>query len=114
MDKTELWKKLMKKDFEPAMREFYEDSRLRREGDLLVWWVPQIPMQAFYVACEKIEEAKLVLQTLARYDQFQYDHKVKGDYANTGGLMVFTDEGWLEWDDPETGDDINQIMREES
>lgn len=78
-----------------------------KEGDLRVWWVPQLPMKAFYVPVESPQEATKLLETLARYDLFQYNNNVKPDYANAGGLEVFEDGEWQEWYHPETGEDID-------
>jgi hypothetical protein len=75
-------------------------------GDLRVWWIPQIPMKAFYVEVETPEEAKKVLDLLAKYDLFQYQEKVKGDYSNVGGLEEKTEDGWVEWESEE-GDNID-------
>ena len=74
---------------------------------LRVWWVPQIPMQAFYVEVETPAEAVLVCETLARYDRFQYEHRVKPDYSNAGGIQQKEepveegDDGWYDVDDEE-------------
>jgi hypothetical protein len=48
------------------------------------------------------------LDTLARYDQFQYDNRIKPDYANTGGLQEWNEEEkeWWDWYD-EDGNDID-------
>ena len=40
-----------------------------------VWWIPQIPMKAFYVPVNSVEEARLVLDMLAKYDMFQFENK---------------------------------------
>lgn len=82
------------------------------EGDLRVWWVPQVPMKAFKVPVESPEEAIKILDTLARYDLFQYNNNIKPDYANAGGLEVFEEGEWVEWYHPETGGDIDEWKRE--
>ena len=72
-------------------------------GQLCVWWIPQVPMKAFRVPVKSPEEAKLVLKTLADYDIFQVNNRVKPDCCNTGGLEVFEhledepEPGWIEW-----------------
>jgi hypothetical protein len=56
------------------------------------------------------QEAFIVLDALAEYDFFQYEHKVKPDYSLAGGLVVFNEEflieetdevegwdGWIDW-----------------
>jgi hypothetical protein len=83
-----------------------------KQGDLRVWWIPQVPMKPFYVPVENVHEAKLLLNTLAQYDLFQYHNHIKPDYSNVGGLEMFDDidgEGklsWGEWFD-EDGYDID-------
>lgn len=78
------------------------------EGDLQIWWVPQVPMQYFTVPVSTPAEAKKLLGVLAAYDQFQFENNVKPDYCNAGGLNVFEDGEWVDWFDPETGDSIDE------
>ncbi len=66
-------------------------------GDLRVWWIPQVPTKPFYVTVKTLDEAILIVETLADYDRFQFENGVKGDYSNTGGLEVFEDGEWVEW-----------------
>ncbi len=85
---------------------------------LRVWWIPQVPMQPFYVPVSSVEEGIKIMAVLAEYDLFQYDNNVKPDYANAGGLSLFDPEddtdgpegSWVDWfyedadnwyDDPE-------------
>lgn len=82
-----------------------------KEGDLRVWWIPQVPGKPFKVPVKDIEQAKLLHNTLADYDRFQYDNRIKPDYANTGGLEVFEDGEWCEWHDPESDLDLSELMR---
>mgnify|MGYP006403142327 CR=1 FL=1 len=84
---------------------------MSKEGDLQVWWIPQVPMTAFTVPVANIQEAILILRTLARYDLFQLQHNVKPDFSNAGGLNLFEDGEWCDWYDPETGEDIGDLMR---
>lgn len=84
-----------------------------KQGELRVWWIPQVPGKPFYVPVESPAEAKKILDTLARYDQFQLDHNIKPDYCNAGGLECFNQDGditdfeWCDWYDDETGEDID-------
>jgi hypothetical protein len=77
---------------------------------LQIWWIPQVPMKSFNVPVSSIKEARLVLDTLAMYDLFQYENKVKSDYTNAGGLQYWDEEEkeWLDWYDEETGDDFDK------
>lgn len=81
------------------------------EGSLKVWWVPQIPMKAFEAPVASLEEAIRVLDTLANYDIFQFENKVKPDYCNVGGLLIFEEGEWINWYDPETYQDIDEYRR---
>jgi hypothetical protein len=64
-----------------------------------VWHIPQIPMKPFEVDVKDIDEASLIINTLANYDLFQYENKVKPDYSNMSGLKIFDGEinEWIEW-----------------
>ena len=81
-------------------------------GDLQVWWVPQVPMAPFDVPVDSVEIGVKIMAVLADYDIFQFEHKVKPDYSNAGGLQRWCadrdgegEPGWEEWYDEETGDD---------
>lgn len=78
---------------------------------LRVWWIPQVPMPAFRREVRDLIEAKVLLDTLAAYDIFQYEHELKSNYCNVGGLEMFDpeDEDWYEWSHPETGEDIKHF-----
>jgi hypothetical protein len=94
-----------------------KEVTMPNKGDLKVWWIPQVPMKSFQVPVKSIEEAKLLLNALAAYDFFQYKMKVKPDYANAGGLMVFEDCGepkleWIEWSN-EDGETIDDLMKKD-
>lgn len=90
-----------------------------KQGDLRVWWIPQVPCKQFNVPVASIAEAKLVLRTLANYDLFQLENNIKPDYCNAGGLCVYDPElcdeddgdGWSDWYDDD-GRDIDDLMAE--
>ena len=86
-------------------------SGFDNEGDLKIWWVPQVPMDAFEVAVPDLRTAAILLNTLADYDRFQFENNVKPDYANMGGLQVFEDGDWFDWWS-EDGDDFNEVRRD--
>ena len=87
-------------------------------GDLKVWWKPQVPCASFDIAVSTVEEAKLLLKALADYDIFQFEHRIKPDYCNAGGLLRWHEEpeveesGWYDWYDVD-GRDIDDIMNAE-
>lgn len=70
-------------------------------GSLRIWWIPQIPMDAFEWPVADFAQAALMLDALAAYDDFQFAKRVKGDYANTGGLQIFDGSEWSDWEDEE-------------
>lgn len=86
---------------------------MNKQGDLQVWWNPQIGMaESFEVKVSSIEEAAKILNVLAEYDSFQLDNNIKPDYSNMGGLEEWSDDsdgegtpGWIDWMDEETGED---------
>lgn len=93
-------------------------ERARKIGDLQVWWMPQVPMTEFEVDVASVDEGAKILTVLANYDLFQLKHNIKPDYSNMGGLRRWCEDdgdgrpGWEDWDDPETGDDIDTYMAE--
>lgn len=78
-----------------------------------VWWTSQVGTNAtFYIPVETVKEAKKLLDILAAYDCFQYNHHIKPDYCNTGGLQVYNEEEqeWEDWyheDEEDYFDDID-------
>ena len=93
-----------------------------KKGDLRVYWHPQVPCPAFYVPVKTPTEAAKILEVLANYDIFQFENRIKPDYANAGGLQVCDpddkDGVWSDWYDEETGYDIdewwNDVLSSES
>jgi hypothetical protein len=86
-----------------------------KQGDLRVWWIPQIPGKPFHVEVVNLAEAKKIMEVLANYDIFQFENRIKPDYSNVGGLECFRQHGapvpaddlpdWCEWES-EDGDNI--------
>jgi len=70
------------------------------EGDLRVWWIPQVPMSPFYVNVGTTDQGKWLCSVLASYDIFQYENNIKPDYSNVGGIQIFEDGDW--WDSEDT------------
>lgn len=82
-----------------------------QEGDLRVYWVPQIPCQSFYIPVESLREAHLLLETLTSYDAFQYANNIKPDYCNAGGLEVYENGEWVEWEEEENGEGFDEYRQ---
>ena len=77
----------------------------RKVGDLRVWWIPQIPGKPFEAAVTSVSEGVKIMDTLAKYDIFQFENNIKPDYSNAGGLQQWTGDEWEDWDDEESGED---------
>lgn len=75
---------------------------------LRVWWIPQVPMHPFRVKVDSVKEAKKILDVLAEYDKFQFENNIKPDYCNAGGLEVWEDGEWLEWENEE-GESVREV-----
>lgn len=82
-------------------------------GDLKVVWFPQIPCTPFEVPVKTPSEGAFLMTVLARYDEFQFDNRIKPDYSNAGTLCVYAEDsdgegnpGWEDWHDEDTGDDL--------
>ncbi|MFF0828780.1 hypothetical protein ACFYU8_17750 [Brevibacillus sp. NPDC003359] len=68
---------------------------------------PQVPCEPFIVEVKSLEEAKLLYDTLANYDLFQYENRIKPDFANATVVEQWDDgdQEWVSWIDEETGID---------
>lgn len=85
-------------------------------GQLRVYWIPQVPMKSFNILVKSLEEARLLLDVLAEYDIFQFNNRIKPDFCNAGGLQIWDDsldpdkngERWCDWYDEETGMDFDE------
>ena len=73
-------------------------------GDLQVWWIPQIPGTPFTVNVPNAATAKLIISVLAGYDAFQLGQNIKPDHCNAGGVAQFKDGEWLDVSDDELED----------
>jgi len=91
-----------------------------QNGQLKVWWIPQVPMNPYEKYVNNLHEARLLLDVLAEYDMFQLKNNIKPDYSNAGGLVIW-DEGldadedgnkWTDWSDSETGMDFDEYCEE--
>ena len=56
-----------------------------------LWHIPQIPGKAFEVHTDDLAYAKALIDVLADYDLFQYENRIKPDYANLSGIDVWCD-----------------------
>jgi hypothetical protein len=89
-------------------------------GSIRIWWVPQVGMKSWFSAeVPSIEEGVRLLDTLAKYDIFQLENKIKPDFCNAGGLQHWVADtgegspGWVDWSDEESGEDDPRRYLEE-
>lgn len=74
---------------------------------LKVLHIPQVPGTPFEVPVSSVEEGVIMMDTLARYDQFQFDQNVKPDFCNASFLVQWDEENqeWEDWYDEDTYED---------
>ena len=80
---------------------------------LRVSHLPQMQCEPFIVDVKDIQEAKKIFDFLADYDLFQYENKIKPDYASATFLEEWDEESqeWIGWSDEETGiDDLDEYF----
>ena len=69
-------------------------------SDFKVWYVPQVPMKAFEVHVADLTTARILLDTLERFSLFEYEERVKPDYADAGGISERAGDGeWVDVDE---------------
>jgi hypothetical protein len=70
---------------------------------LRVFHIPQIPGPSFIREVASKAEGELLLDVLADYDAFEFENRIKPDYANVGGIEYFDDDegSWLSFHDDE-------------
>lgn len=71
------------------------------EGDLKVFYAPQVPMKAFEVKAIDLPDAVRVLSIITNFSIFEYENKIKPDYSDYGGVVRYEadGEGGFEWCD---------------
>lgn len=72
-----------------------------QEGDFRVWYAPQIPMPAFTVGVPDFATGVEILEVLVRFSLYEYKNRVKGDFADAGGISRWESdgEGGFDWFD---------------
>lgn len=83
------------------------EEKLANDGTakFRLWWTPQVPMKPFREKVPDYKTGKLMETAFANYDLFQLKNRVKGDYANAGGVEwthpILTGGEWMDLDDDE-------------
>jgi len=65
-----------------------------------MWYIPQVPMKPFEVECETAEQAQDALDLITNFSIFEFENRVKPDYSDAGGVMVWESayEDWSDYD----------------
>jgi hypothetical protein len=82
---------------------------------LRVCHYPQVPCKPFITEVKDLKQAHLLYNVLADYDLFQFENRIKPDYANATVVEMWDEEEneWISWCDDETGiDDINEYFEQ--
>ena len=99
------------------------DLKKPKNGDLKVWWIPQIPMKTFEYPVSSPQEGFILLDALAKYDLFQLENNIKPDFSNVGGLSVYEEaiddldedyDGWGNWYCEFSGEDMDYYVYKEN
>lgn len=64
-----------------------------------VWHIPQVPGPTFYVEADTLAAARDIQDTLAEYDLFQFESRIKPDFANASGIERRARDEWVEVDE---------------
>lgn len=70
-----------------------------------VWYIPQVPMPAFERVYDDLETAKTVLNAIIDFSIFEFENRVKPDYADAAGIAVWEDGDWCDIEEQEWRDD---------
>ena len=69
-----------------------------------IWYIPQIPMAAFEREYDNLQTAKDVLNAVIGLSIFEFEHRVKPDYADAAGIAIWEDGEWCDLDEEEWDD----------
>lgn len=77
---------------------------MANEGDLRIWYVPQVPGKAFKMSVDSVKEGHLVLDILYNFSLFESENRIKPDYADAGGIEIYESDGtggldWFDYDE---------------
>lgn len=84
------------------MSEFGDELDQPAIGDLAVWNVINPPRTPYFFPVNSPDEAKRLIEGLA-----QAELLTSAIEANAFGLVRWDGEEWMEWEDEETGDQID-------
>lgn len=80
------------------------------EGDLRVFYIPQVPMAGYTVDIPRrvgaedaayLEQATFVLDTIIGLSIFEFDNNIKPDYSDYAAILRYEDGDWNDVDEEE-------------
>lgn len=73
------------------------------EGDLKIWYIPQVPMKPYEVDVVRrqgstdeayLENARAILEAIVGLSIFEFDNLIKPDYSDAAGISRLEDGEW--------------------
>lgn len=81
-------------------------------GTLKVWYIPQVPMVPFEVVVYGgFAAAVEVLDAICQFSVFEYQHNVKPDYSDAGGICFFNGDDWCDVESIEEYEEMMAAVR---
>jgi hypothetical protein len=83
------------------------------EGDLRVWYIPQIPGKPYEVDIPRragasdaayLQQAAFVIEAIIGLSIFEFENRIKPDYADMSGIARFEDGEWCDVEEDEYAD----------
>lgn len=75
------------------------------EGDIRVWYIPQLPMEPYIVPVPSrdLAEAIRIQDAIVGLSIFEFEHNVKPDYSDATGIERYetNGDGGFDWYDVE-------------
>jgi hypothetical protein len=65
-----------------------------KEGDLRVFYIPQVPMMPFEYDVPDMKSAVMVLDALVGLSNFEFTNHVKPDYSDFGSIGQWESGQW--------------------
>lgn len=75
-----------------------------QEGDLRVWYIPQLPSKPFIFPVPDIDTALIVSDAIVGLSIHEFENNIKPDYSDALGIERFEDGVWCELDEEEWHD----------
>lgn len=88
-----------------------------KENTMKVWYFPQIGAtnKPYEVVVPDIATAKIVMTALTGLSSFEFENKIKPDYADAIGLSRYEDDGagnfeWVDWEVEELEIELDEAL----